>query len=59
MLIEDNRVRQFDELILIIPAGLSGTLRDALEHAIRPNIHLQYIVFKVYYAFWRSLGHNA
>jgi protein required for attachment to host cells len=38
MLIEDNRARQFDELILIIPPGLSGTLRDALDDATRARI---------------------
>jgi len=38
MLIEDNRARQFDELILIIPAGLSGTLRDALDDATRARV---------------------
>jgi protein required for attachment to host cells len=31
MLIEDNRARQFDELILIVAPGLSATLRDALD----------------------------
>jgi protein required for attachment to host cells len=38
MLIEDNRARQFDELILIIPPGLSGTLRDALDDATRARV---------------------
>jgi protein required for attachment to host cells len=38
MLIEDNRARQFDELILIIAAGLSGTLRDALDEATRARV---------------------
>ena len=31
MLIEDNRARQFDELILIVAPGLSSRLRDALD----------------------------
>jgi hypothetical protein len=38
MLIEDNRARQFDELILIIPPGLSGVLRDALDDATRKRV---------------------
>jgi len=38
MLIEDNRARQFDELILIIAPGLSGTLRDALDEATRARV---------------------
>jgi protein required for attachment to host cells len=38
MLIEDNRARQFDELILIIPSPLSGTLHDALDEATRARV---------------------
>lgn len=38
MLIEDNRARQFDELILIIAHGLSGKLRDALDAATRARV---------------------
>jgi protein required for attachment to host cells len=38
MLIEDNRARQFDELILIIPPGLSGALRDGLDDATRTRV---------------------
>ncbi len=38
MLIEDNRARQFDELILIVPPGLSATLRDGLDDATRARV---------------------
>ncbi len=38
MLIEDNRVRQFDELILVIPSGLSSALRNALDDATRARV---------------------
>ncbi len=38
MLIEDNRARQFDELILIVAPGLSGALRDALDEATRARV---------------------
>ena len=38
MLTEDGRARQFDELILIVAHGLSGTLRDALDAATRARV---------------------
>lgn len=38
MLVEDNRARQFDELILVVAQGLSGTLRDALDSATRARV---------------------
>lgn len=38
MLVEDNRARQFDELILIVAQGLSGRLRDALDGATRARV---------------------
>jgi len=38
MLIEDNRARQFDELILVVPPGLSGPLRNALNEATRARV---------------------
>jgi protein required for attachment to host cells len=38
MLIEDNRARQFDELILIVAPGLSGPLRDALDEPTRARV---------------------
>jgi protein required for attachment to host cells len=38
MLMEDNRARQFDELVLIIAPGLSATLRDALDEATRARV---------------------
>ncbi len=38
MLIEDNRARQFDELILIVAPGLSSTLRDALDEVTRARV---------------------
>jgi protein required for attachment to host cells len=38
MLIEDNRARQFDELILIVAPGLSSRLRDKLDEATRARV---------------------
>ncbi len=38
MLIEDNRARQFDELILIVAPGLTGPLRDALDEPTRARV---------------------
>ena len=38
MLSEDNRARQFDELILIVAPGLSATLRDALDEPTRARV---------------------
>ena len=38
MLSEDNRAGQFDELILIVAPGLSGTLRDALDEPTRARV---------------------
>lgn len=38
MLIEDNRARQFDELVLIVAPGLSATLRDALDEPTRARV---------------------
>lgn len=38
MLIEDNRARQFDELILIVAQGYSGKLRDALDGGTRDRV---------------------
>jgi len=38
MLIEDNRARQFDELILIVAPGLSATLRNALDEPTRARV---------------------
>jgi protein required for attachment to host cells len=38
MLIEDNRARQFDELILIVPSDVSGQLRHALDDATRARV---------------------
>jgi protein required for attachment to host cells len=38
MLCEDNRARQFDELILIVAAGLSAMLRDALDEPTRARV---------------------
>lgn len=38
MLVEDNRARQFDELILIVAHGLSTQLRDALDGATRARV---------------------
>lgn len=38
MLNEDNRARQFDELILIVAHGYSGKLRDALDTGTRERV---------------------
>jgi protein required for attachment to host cells len=38
MLIEDNRARQFDELILIVAPGLTDALRGALDEAVRARV---------------------
>lgn len=38
MLIEDNRARQFDELILIVAPGLSSRLREALDDLTRARV---------------------
>ena len=38
MLNEDNRARQFDELVLIVAPGLSSTLRDALDEPTRARV---------------------
>jgi protein required for attachment to host cells len=38
MLTEDNRARQFDELILIVAHGYSGKLRDALDSLTRDRV---------------------
>ena len=38
MLNEDNRARQFDELILILPPDLSTPLRDGLDDATRARV---------------------
>jgi protein required for attachment to host cells len=38
MLIEDNRARQFDELILMVAPGLSATLRDGLDEPTRARV---------------------
>lgn len=38
MLTEDNRARQFDELILIVAPGLSAKLRDALDEPTRARV---------------------
>jgi protein required for attachment to host cells len=38
MLIEDNRARQFDELILVVAPGLSGVLREGLDEPTRARV---------------------
>lgn len=38
MLNEDNRARQFDELILVVAHGYSGKLRDALDKGTRARV---------------------
>jgi protein required for attachment to host cells len=38
MLNEDNRARQFDELVLIVAHGYSSKLRDALDTAARERV---------------------
>lgn len=38
MLVEDNRARQFDELILIVAQGLSSPLREAMDSATRARV---------------------
>ncbi len=38
MLNEDNRARQFDELVLIVAPGLSSMLRDALDEPTRARV---------------------
>jgi protein required for attachment to host cells len=39
MLTEDNRARQFDQLILIVPPDLSRQLREALENGTHKRVH--------------------